>query len=95
MLSTWLMGNNHQRQRELEVRINRLEQRVAVLMELLGAELPELEADPQQVAMIRQALEQGRTIEAIKLLREATGCGLSEAKQAIDRDEWEQLLAGR
>lgn len=89
------MGNNQQRQVELEKRINKLEHRVAMLMELLGTELPELQTDPQQVAMIRHALEQGRTIEAIKLLRQVTGCGLSEAKQAIDRDAWEHLLAGR
>lgn len=31
------------------------------------------------------AIESGRTIDAIKLLRESTGLGLAEAKQAVDR----------
>ncbi len=30
------------------------------------------------------AIESGRTIEAIKLLRESTGIGLTEAKEAVD-----------
>ena len=34
---------------------------------------------------IQQAVREGRLIDAIKLYREATGVGLAEAKQAIDR----------
>jgi ribosomal protein L7/L12 len=36
-------------------------------------------------ADVLEALEQGQTIEAIKRLRSATGLGLKEAKEAIDR----------
>jgi ribosomal protein L7/L12 len=35
-------------------------------------------------ADVQKALEQGRLIEAIKLLRKHTGVGLAEAKQAIE-----------
>jgi ribosomal protein L7/L12 len=36
-------------------------------------------------AAVQAALRQGNTIEAIKRLREATGLGLKESKDAIDR----------
>lgn len=35
-------------------------------------------------AEVLEALHQGQTIEAIKLLRQATGLGLKEAKDAVD-----------
>jgi len=35
-------------------------------------------------AQVQQALERGHLIEAIKLLREASGLGLAEAKHAIE-----------
>lgn len=35
-------------------------------------------------ANVLEALHQGQTIEAIKLLRQATGLGLKEAKDAVD-----------
>jgi len=44
------------------------------------------EPTPQPLpAEVVAALEQGQTIEAIKRLRTATGLGLKEAKEAIDR----------
>ncbi|MEQ1859247.1 MAG: ribosomal protein L7/L12 [Chthoniobacteraceae bacterium] len=42
---------------------------------------------PQQLAAIRAALAAGNKIEAIKLLREATGLGLAEAKEAVEKME--------
>ncbi len=43
------------------------------------------EPDEQTRASVQAALERGRVIEAIKLYREATGVGLKDAKDAIDR----------
>jgi hypothetical protein len=40
--------------------------------------------DPLPPAVLA-ALQRGQTIEAIKLLRDATGLGLKEAKDAVDR----------
>ena len=48
-----------------------------------AAGLPPL--DPAQSAAIAQALARGEKIEAIKLLREATGLGLRESKEAVER----------
>ena len=39
------------------------------------------EAGRQLAELVRQ----GRTIEAIKLVREQTGCGLAEGKAAVDK----------
>lgn len=41
--------------------------------------------DPQTEAAINDAMARGNKIEAIKIIREATGMGLKESKEAIDR----------
>ncbi len=69
---------------ELASRISRLERSVALIMESMGLELPQ---DPVADA-IRDAVDAGRKIEAIKLYREASGVGLAEAKDAIERGTW-------
>lgn len=42
-----------------------------------------MNADPLQ--KVRQALEQGSLIEAIRAYREATGAGLADARDAVQR----------
>ena len=42
-----------------------------------------------QLSAIRNALVEGRNIEAIKLCREATSVGLAEAKDAVEKLEQE------
>ena len=39
---------------------------------------------PEALAAIRGELARGNKINAIKLMREATGLGLAEAKQAVE-----------
>lgn len=46
-----------------------------------------------ELAAIQAALTQGRKIEAIKLHRKATGSGLAEAKNAVEKMEVELGLA--
>jgi len=43
----------------------------------------------EQLSAIKDALFQGRKIEAIKLYREATHVGLAEAKDAVEKLELE------
>lgn len=43
--------------------------------------------DPEVIDQIYAALEQGRKIEAIKLLREATGVDLKTAKETVEMVE--------
>ena len=51
---------------------------------------PTWKLPPEVVA----AIESGRTIEAIKLLRQSTGIGLVEAKEAVDQYVRSQKLPG-
>lgn len=50
------------------------------------------EYNPQAVGAIADALDRGQKIEAIKLLRAATGLGLAEAKTAVE--DMERQLRG-
>lgn len=50
---------------------------------------------PEIVAEIRRLAGEGRKIDAIRTLREATGCGLAEAKDAIEAVEQGLPLAIR
>jgi ribosomal protein L7/L12 len=53
----------------------------AVAAEIEGQEL---DIDPKVLDEVRRLSEAGQKIEAIKLLREATGLGLAEAKQVVE-----------
>jgi Ribosomal protein L7/L12 C-terminal domain len=45
-------------------------------------DIPKL--NPEQMAKIRAQIDRGRKIEAIKLVRDWTGLGLSEAKDLVE-----------
>jgi hypothetical protein len=53
----------------------------AVAAEIDGQEL---DIDPDVLAGIRKLVDKGYRIEAIKLLREATGLGLTEATKIVE-----------
>jgi ribosomal protein L7/L12 len=71
----------------LKSRINELEDRLKFLYERLNISYSNPGSDPILSPEIRQALQRGNKIEAIKIYRELTGVGLAEAKDAIDRLE--------
>ena len=62
-------------------RLSRLEAKVDALLRASGVTFDELDGVPSEV---REALQRGETILAIKRFREATGVGLKEAKDFID-----------
>lgn len=66
---------------ELTRRLNRLEDKVDLLLKHEGLEEPPLPRQDEVVALVRA----GKKIEAIKVYREATGVGLAEAKNAVER----------
>ncbi|MEU6134438.1 ribosomal protein L7/L12 [Nocardioides sp. NPDC047086] len=66
---------------ELSRRMNRLEDKVDLLLKHAGLEEPPLPRQDEVVALVRA----GKKIEAIKVYREATGAGLVEAKNAVER----------
>ncbi|MFB7635829.1 hypothetical protein ACFC0M_33425 [Streptomyces sp. NPDC056149] len=69
------------RTKPLERRLARLEQKVDLLMAHLEVAEP---AEPR-MAEVDALLAEGKTIHAIKVYREATGAGLAEAKEAVER----------
>ncbi|MFI7618545.1 hypothetical protein ACIBP6_45715 [Nonomuraea terrae] len=74
----------------LEERMARLEQQVAMLQRRLGIDpaLPEPRpGTPALPAEFYRALENGKTIKAIKIYRESTGASLLAAKNAVEAME--------
>jgi ribosomal protein L7/L12 len=62
-------------------RLSRLDAKVDALLEASGVSFDAMRDMPVGV---REALDQGETILAIKRFREATGAGLKEAKDFVD-----------
>jgi ribosomal protein L7/L12 len=80
----------HRRVEELERRVAALERALHTgyrpsgeLTESSGSEMGEPKSSVTE--MVRQLALQGNKIAAIKLLRDETGMGLREAKNAVDR----------
>ncbi|MBM4094886.1 MAG: hypothetical protein FJ276_36565 [Planctomycetes bacterium] len=65
----------------LRARLSRLEGKIDAILRASGIDYDPLATVP---VAVREALEQGEYILAIKRLREATGVGLKEAKYTID-----------
>jgi ribosomal protein L7/L12 len=66
---------------ELTRRLTRLEDKVDLLLKDAGVEGPPLPRQDEVLALVRS----GKKIQAIKVYREATGAGLVEAKDAVER----------
>jgi ribosomal protein L7/L12 len=62
-------------------RLSRLDAKVDALLKHAGVQFDEFQDVP---ADVREALERGETILAIKRFRAATGAGLKEAKEFVD-----------
>lgn len=62
-----------------EGRLRAIERKLDAIMAHLG-----IAEGSNDVAEVRQLASNGRKIEAIKLYREQTGCGLAEAKAFVD-----------
>ena len=74
------------------IRIGALERDVAQLKRTVAFLLQELKLDYKDVnpesaieAQVRDLLDQKRAIDAVRLYRESTGVGLSEAKAYVDQ----------
>jgi ribosomal protein L7/L12 len=63
-----------------QVRLALIERKLDAVLDHLGIEVPE-----PHLQQVEALLRRGKTIEAIKAYRVATGAGLREAKEAVDR----------
>lgn len=95
-----LVYSTHRNSKQIEQKVNRLERKLDSILQHLDLENPQLlpqnrnsvtfettenPQTSQSLEEIKQiALNPARTIEAIKLYREATGAGLREAKEVIE-----------
>jgi ribosomal protein L7/L12 len=61
-------------------RLALVERKLDAVLDHLGVKVPE-----PHIERVEALLGQGKTIEAIKAYREATGADLREAKEAVDR----------
>jgi hypothetical protein len=65
----------------LEFRLRRVERKLDLMLDQLGVRDPESGLAAELEALLRQ----GKKIAAVKRYREATGAGLKEAKNEVDR----------
>ena len=61
-------------------RIAQVERRLDLILDHLG-----IREDPPHLPQVTAFLRDGKKIQAIKAYREATGAGLKEAKDAVER----------
>ncbi|MGW6687436.1 hypothetical protein [Streptomyces sp. NPDC054961] len=78
--ATWITSTVVLRMKALERRADGLERRLGLVLDHFGIEEPE----PAGLEGVRALASEGRTVEAIKAYREATGAGLLEAKRAVE-----------
>nr|WSX50637.1 hypothetical protein OG409_17810 [Streptomyces sp. NBC_00974] len=78
--AAWITSTVVIRMKALERRADGLERRLGLVLDHFGIEEPE----PAGLEGVRALAAGGRTIEAIKAYREATGASLLEAKRAVE-----------
>ena len=78
----------------LERRLNRLSRLDAKVDALLRHSGVEFDAFQDVPADVREALERGETILAVKRFRQATGADLKEAKEFVDEVRRRRATAG-
>lgn len=69
---------------ELAVRLRLLEDKVDAILRHLGIAYPLGSLDPRTMPDVMPAVHADHKIRAIKIYREHTGVGLTQAKDAID-----------
>ncbi|MFF2787623.1 hypothetical protein ACFVT6_12765 [Streptomyces sp. NPDC058049] len=76
----WITSTVTLRVQSLQNKADRMERRLALVLDHFGIEEPE----PAGMDEVRAHLRAGRQISAIKEYRRITGAGLAEAKLAVD-----------
>ncbi|MFI6563837.1 ribosomal protein L7/L12 [Streptomyces sp. NPDC050534] len=74
------IGSIENRISRQDKRVARVEHKLDLILDHLGLREPEPWSDE-----VGALLRDGRKIEAIKVYREATGAGLKEAKEAVEK----------
>lgn len=80
-MGLFTQSSAEQRSTVVETRLARVERKLDLIIEHLAIEVPD-RLSPQ----VREAVNRGSKIEAIKLYREETGAGLLDAKNVIEAE---------
>ncbi len=75
--------DEHSRIVALEFQVAELRRQLTFLLNHLGLRVPD-EVVPPHVKAALEALQHGSKIDAIKRYQQMTGCGLKEAKDAVE-----------
>ncbi|MFE6835248.1 hypothetical protein ACFVFI_10500 [Streptomyces sp. NPDC057705] len=76
----WITSTVSLRVKSLQLKADRMERRLALVLDHLGIEEPE----PAGMDEVRALIAADRQISAIKAYRQITGAGLAEAKLAVE-----------
>ncbi|MEV7169877.1 hypothetical protein AB0O18_09295 [Streptomyces sp. NPDC093224] len=76
----WITSTVTLRVQGLQLKADRMERRLALVLEHFGIEEPE----PAGMDEVRALIREDRLISAVKAYRRITGAGLAEAKLAVD-----------
>ncbi|OSY14752.1 hypothetical protein BTJ48_04221 [Bacillus mycoides] len=68
-------------EKKTDTRLKRMEDR----LQLISKEMGIVDREPEINKELRQLVEEGKTVTAIKRVREAFGFSLLEAKQCVDK----------
>lgn len=80
MVTAGALVTRRETERRQMRRLALVERKLDAVLDQLGVEMP----DPH-LQEVEALLRRGRTVQAIKAYREATGAGLREAKEEVDR----------
>ncbi|MHA6618771.1 hypothetical protein [Pseudonocardia sp. DLS-67] len=80
MVTAGALVNRRESERRQMRRLALVERKLDAVLDQLGVEMP----DPH-LQEVEALLRSGKTVQAIKAYREATGAGLREAKEEVDR----------
>jgi ribosomal protein L7/L12 len=80
LVTAGALVNRRETERRQMRQLALVERKLDALLDQLGVEMP----DPH-LQQVEALLRRGKTIQAIKAYREATGAGLREAKEEVDR----------
>ncbi|MDL2417726.1 hypothetical protein AVT_25375 [Bacillus tropicus] len=68
-------------EKKTDVRLKRMEDRLQLITKEMGI----VDREPEINKELRQLMEEGKTVAAVKRVREAFGFSLLEAKQYVDK----------
>ncbi|MDA1632910.1 hypothetical protein [Bacillus cereus] len=77
----YIVGKLNRIEKKTDARLKRMEDR----LQLISKEMGIIDREPEINKELRQLMEEGKTVAAVKRVREAFGFSILEAKQYVDK----------